>query len=165
MDKLRELIEPLKDEDDITRCLVRILNQLKLLHLHFEFTLSILNATSDKEISAIKEKFSVIQKDYANLNTKSDLVYYPTQHAVEFILNYLLSEIERAVAQFYQKSDDKDILGPMKNYLLDAYKKMNIDEKYIPKFISQKDDGKEQVVDKSEEKLIEIKVLVTTISK
>mmetsp|Transcript_37774 Transcript_37774/g.33802 ORF Transcript_37774/g.33802 Transcript_37774/m.33802 type:complete len:173 (-) Transcript_37774:1290-1808(-) len=120
-DDSTDLIQPTKDDELITKRFVTIAKLLKMLELHLEFIKDVLSSSSDDEIPKIKKHYTAIEHHYDHLKSKKDIRMYPINHAIEFILNNILSEVERVTNNFFTIKDSKPFIDKSKYRVIDLH--------------------------------------------
>ena len=93
------------DGDEDVMYILRLANSMDLLKLHLQFTVAVINTSSDQEIIALKEgKFSLIKDKYEMVRTKEDLSPVPAKYAAAMMHDKIIAELEKTLEKCFNKN-------------------------------------------------------------
>ncbi len=116
IEKLTTIAVEISDSE-VNKHIKNLIEAITILHLHVDFVHTILQKSSDEEIQKAKGQFGTIKDFYSEVNHRSDLCLPPINHAVDFILNDLVPEIEDQIQGFFIGPDQISIKEKMNNFL------------------------------------------------
>lgn len=83
--------------------MAEMLKGADLMQAHFEFTLAMLETTSEEEMSAVKEKYSSISTSYEIIKTKEDLTVIPAKHVAAILHSSIVLEFTSVLKRCFRK--------------------------------------------------------------
>ena len=89
--------------------LLKLADSVQRVIMNFEFTLAVLNASTQDEVTALKTKFSVIAEDYQNVSTKEDLTPVPAKYAIYVVINKLCPKLKKTLDEAFKKGAHGEI--------------------------------------------------------
>jgi len=99
----RSILESCRKEDEAVAQMTEMLKGADLMQTHFEFTLAMLETTSEEEMSALKEKYSSIRESYETIKTKEDVTVVPVKHVAAILHSSVVLEFAAVLKRCFRK--------------------------------------------------------------
>jgi len=102
-------LESVVEVDDELNVLMKMVNALERLQLHFEFTLQIIQSQSEEEIIRHKQKFSEISKAYELIKKAEDVALIPLKHLLIILHDKLIVKLRELIKDCFRGEHYADI--------------------------------------------------------
>lgn len=99
-EKYVEMMKPEKYNEELTELFLRLINDLKMIQLHFSFVVEILENQSDQDLTFILKKYEEISSPYNTLTQSSDVCLVPTNNALETVVTNVFEDLEELKKSF-----------------------------------------------------------------
>ena len=103
MQPARVKLEPFTEVNDTMVELISLLTSVERILMHFEFTLAALKTNTQDEMTALKEKFSLIKENYEKVGSSDDLTPVPAKYAVYVIYTKFYPKLKKTLDEAFQK--------------------------------------------------------------
>jgi len=97
----RDQLSACSDQSYMREELIKLINVVQELSVHFDLTLAVLDSKSEEEVDQIKQKFASISKAYQNLKSKDSLSPYAVKAALGIFHDKMLLELKKVAKRSF----------------------------------------------------------------
>jgi hormone-sensitive lipase len=111
-----EIMQPMNDQEDITKLFIRLSNCQTILQSHFNFVSDMLKSKSEEEIVELKKIYEPIAGLYVKITRSSDITLVSINESLDTVIKELFTDLEKITDNFFAiKNGKKEVNKDVEN--------------------------------------------------